>query len=70
MEELVALEESGPAQEGKILEAGDIPESARWSHVVVAFTSTPGIGRLLCARYLHESTGEVLIVEELFKFYP
>ncbi|KAJ5460282.1 uncharacterized protein N7458_001834 [Penicillium daleae] len=44
-----------------------IPESARFSDVVIAMSETPGHGRLVCARYAHESTGEVKFSERAFQ---
>ncbi|KAJ5905592.1 uncharacterized protein N7473_002508 [Penicillium subrubescens] len=44
-----------------------IPESARFSDVVVAMSETAGYGRLICARYAHESTGELEISERTFQ---
>ncbi|KAL5364929.1 hypothetical protein BJX96DRAFT_188195 [Aspergillus floccosus] len=46
-----------------------IPESARFSDVVIALSETPGYGRLVCARYLHESTGELEVTERTFQLY-
>lgn len=40
-----------------------IAEFARFSDVVIALSETPGYGRLVCARYLHESTGELEVTE-------
>lgn len=44
-----------------------IPESARFSDVVIAMSETPGYGRLICARYAHESTGGLEISEKAFQ---
>jgi hypothetical protein len=46
-----------------------IPESARFSDVVVAMSETAGYGRLICARYAHESTGELEISERTFQLW-
>ncbi|KAJ5086547.1 hypothetical protein NUU61_007854 [Penicillium alfredii] len=47
--------------------AGDIPESARFNDVVLAGLEDLGYGRLVCARYLHASTSEIEILEEIFR---
>lgn len=44
-----------------------VPESARFSDVVVAMSQIPGHGRLICARYAHESTGGLDISERIFQ---
>lgn len=45
--------------------ARDVPEAARFSDVVLAATESPRLGRLVCARFLHGSTGELVVVEYL-----
>jgi hypothetical protein len=64
MEEAAADAEGGGAYKCCLY----IPESARFSDVVVAMSETPGYGRLICARYSHESTGGLEISEKTFQF--
>lgn len=51
---------------GEPATASDVPESARFCDVVVAMSEVAGHGRLVCARYLHESTGDLQVLERLF----
>lgn len=68
LEEFVRFEESGIALEGTVLLPEQIPEAARWLDVVFTFDDSPGAGKLVCGRYLHDSTGELVIVEKVFVF--
>ncbi|KAI9041126.1 Zn(II)2Cys6 transcription factor [Aspergillus affinis] len=43
----------------------DVPEAARFCVVIMAVTERVGEGRLVCARYMHETTGELEITEHL-----
>ncbi|KAH8433326.1 Zn(II)2Cys6 transcription factor [Aspergillus melleus] len=43
----------------------DVPEAARFCVVILAVTERVGEGRLVCARYRHETTGELEITEHL-----
>lgn len=43
-----------------------IPEHARFCDVTIAASGEPGRGRIVCARYLHESSQELTIVEKSF----
>ncbi|KAJ5601063.1 hypothetical protein N7510_010597 [Penicillium lagena] len=69
MEEVAKLEEKAARdQTGEdAVTACDIPEQARFNDVVVAVSERPGYGRLVYARFLHESTGELVVSEECFK---
>lgn len=53
---------SGAAAE---MRCEDVSEAARFCDVVLAVTEQVGQGRLVCARYLHETTGELEITEHL-----
>ncbi|KAK0102282.1 hypothetical protein ONS95_005904 [Cadophora gregata] len=66
MTKVVELEER---RAGKfVLESSDVGEVARCSDILVLFHSERiGWGRLICARYRHESDGELVIWEEQFK---
>lgn len=62
-------EEAAGAQDGRDNDCTlYIPERARFSDVVVAMSETPGYGRLICARFVHESTGRLEISERTFQF--
>ncbi|CAL5872945.1 uncharacterized protein PFLUO_LOCUS7214 [Penicillium psychrofluorescens] len=69
MEEVAELEEKAARdQTGKnVVTASDIPEQARFNDVVVAASERPGYGRLVYGRFLHESTGELVVSEECFQ---
>ena len=41
----------------------DILEDARFSKAIVAATEDPSVRRLVCARFLHETTGELAVSE-------
>ncbi|KAK3720863.1 hypothetical protein LTR37_003526 [Vermiconidia calcicola] len=45
-----------------------LPEEARFSDVVLASDpKTPGYGRLICARFAHETTGQLEIIEDILR---
>ena len=44
-----------------------IPEAARFSDVLLVLTEAPGSARLVCARYLHEATGYIEILDFVFQ---
>lgn len=69
-EQLVDLEEAGATRRGSDLCAGDILEESRWMIVTFALGYDPHFGRLICGRYMHESTGELLIKEKVFRLVP
>ncbi|KAK3714639.1 hypothetical protein LTR37_007619 [Vermiconidia calcicola] len=49
-------------------ELGILSEEARFSDVVLASDpKAPGYGRLICARFVHEETGELEIIEDRFR---
>ncbi|KAH7351264.1 hypothetical protein BKA65DRAFT_255215 [Rhexocercosporidium sp. MPI-PUGE-AT-0058] len=51
-----------------VLESSDVKEEARCSDALVLFHSERvGWGRLICARYCHESDGELVMWEEQFQ---
>ncbi|KAI1380068.1 hypothetical protein F4677DRAFT_408475 [Hypoxylon crocopeplum] len=53
---------------GQCLEAHNmLPEYARFCDVTFAASEDPGFGRIVSARYLHESSGELMIFERIFK---
>lgn len=66
MTKVVELEEG---RTGKlVLESSNVGEEARCSDILVLFHSERvGWGRLVCARYCHESNGELVVWEEQFK---
>ena len=67
-EELVEWEES-MAQvitSRRIHTPKDVPEAARVADAVLVGMDRPGRGRLVCARYLHETTGELHLMEREF----
>lgn len=48
--------------------AADIPEGSRFSDVALAGSEDqPGYARLICARFAHETTGELVVCEKVFK---
>ncbi len=66
MTQVVELEES--RAEKPVLKSDDIDEVARCSDILVLFHSEKvGWGRLVCARYCHESDGRLAIWEQQFK---
>ena len=66
MTKVVELEEGRAGR--FVLESFDVEEAARCSDILVLFHSEKvGWGRLVCARYRHESDGELVIWEEHFK---
>ncbi|KAJ5377010.1 hypothetical protein N7509_013896 [Penicillium cosmopolitanum] len=44
-----------------------IPEAARFTDILLALTETPGVARLVCARYLHDAMGDIEISDFIFK---
>ncbi|PLN76728.1 hypothetical protein BDW42DRAFT_15631 [Aspergillus taichungensis] len=46
----------------------DVPEAARVADAVLVGMDRPGSGRLVCSRHLHETTGELQIIEREFSF--
>ncbi|PLB37999.1 Zn(II)2Cys6 transcription factor [Aspergillus candidus] len=44
----------------------DVSEAARVTDAVLVGVDRPGRGRLVCARHLHETTGELLLMEREF----
>lgn len=50
----------------ELFTANDVPENDRFCDVVVAMSEIAGHGRLVYARYLHESTGDLQVLEKLF----
>jgi hypothetical protein len=52
-----------------VFEAGGVrEEEERFSDVVFAVTDDPKVGRLVCARFLIESTEELVVWEHLFRY--
>ncbi|KAJ5152331.1 hypothetical protein N7492_010626 [Penicillium capsulatum] len=66
--EMARLEEqaAGAPDDTKRTVASDVPESARFCDVVMALSERIGHGRLVCARYRHESTGDLQVLEKTF----
>ncbi|KAI0384426.1 hypothetical protein F5Y04DRAFT_229293 [Hypomontagnella monticulosa] len=57
---------AGASSAGPIASSAHIPEHARFCDVVLAATPEPGRGKIVCARYLHESSQEVAVFEKTF----
>ncbi|THC94267.1 hypothetical protein EYZ11_006240 [Aspergillus tanneri] len=64
VEEIVNLEERAAASTKKDistpLKCKDVTEASRFSDVILAATENPQLGRLVCARFLQETTGGLL----------
>jgi Fungal specific transcription factor domain/Fungal Zn(2)-Cys(6) binuclear cluster domain len=64
--ERIADLEDARAYELSGLEAGEIAEEARFCDVALAVTDDPRRGKLICARYCHETGGELMVWDEYF----
>lgn len=66
VEQVADFEEAAADHCGELSESDDVPESARFSDVILAVSEDPGYGRLICARYRHEMDGKLHVWEDMF----
>ena len=64
VEHVADLEESRTSDKGSVLQSRGVPEMARFCDVLLVESEDPARGRLICARYCHETDGELIVWEE------
>ncbi|KAI1411331.1 hypothetical protein F5Y13DRAFT_165469 [Hypoxylon sp. FL1857] len=57
---------TGTGPVSPITSSMQVPETSRFCDVTLAASEDPGRGRIICARYLHESSGELVVSERVF----
>ena len=67
LESIASMEETASCSVELLINSSQIPEWARFSDIVLALSEDPRYGRLICARYRHESDGLLYCWEEKFR---
>ncbi|KAE9367049.1 hypothetical protein N431DRAFT_82640 [Stipitochalara longipes BDJ] len=66
VERIADIEEGRPADADKFEDVSEIPEEARFCDVALAVTDDPTKGKLICARYCHETDGKLMVWDDYF----